>query len=71
MTDGQRTHDRDDSAVASPCINVCVIEPTRGFCIGCGRTVAEIGDWLSMSDADRTEVIVAARQRLAALSAKA
>ncbi len=37
----------------SPCIQVCVIEPTRSICRGCGRTLDEIACWGSMTDAEK------------------
>ena len=33
------------SAIESPCILVCSIEPATGWCRGCGRTTHEIGAW--------------------------
>ena len=29
----------------SPCINVCTLDDDTGWCLGCGRTMAEIGEW--------------------------
>jgi predicted Fe-S protein YdhL (DUF1289 family) len=39
--------------VRSPCISVCRIDPDSGFCEGCQRTLDEIADWGTMTDADR------------------
>ena len=41
----------------SPCILVCSIDETTGFCHGCGRTRAEIGGWTSMTDEDRDTIM--------------
>jgi len=41
----------------SPCNNLCVISSQTGFCIGCFRTLKEIGDWES-GDFDDKEVIL-------------
>jgi len=43
--------------VSSPCTNVCALED--GLCVGCGRTVAEIASWQSMSDDEREQVVQA------------
>jgi predicted Fe-S protein YdhL (DUF1289 family) len=51
------------SAVASPCVKVCVMDPQRGLCIGCWRTLDEIAAWGSMSDAERRKVIAALEAR--------
>ena len=31
--------------VISPCISVCKIDPSTGFCYGCARTKEEIKKW--------------------------
>jgi len=45
--------------VDSPCTNVCTLD--SGLCVGCGRTIAEITSWQSMSDDEREHVIRAIR----------
>lgn len=56
---------------ASPCIRVCVLDPVTGYCIGCGRTGAEIADWLGMSDAERIALKAALPARLASMTSRA
>lgn len=51
--------------ISSPCIRVCVIDPPSGLCVGCGRSGAEIGGWLSMSEAQRLAIMAQLPQRLA------
>ena len=41
----------------SPCIKVCQMEPGRGLCLGCKRTLDEIGRWGMMSDEERERVL--------------
>ena len=36
--------------IESPCNDVCTTDPESGLCIGCGRTVDEISNWLYYSD---------------------
>ena len=55
--------------VLTPCIKVCVIDATSGLCAGCGRTLAEIGGWLGLSDDQRRAVMATLPGRLEALSA--
>ncbi|HEY6482116.1 MAG TPA: DUF1289 domain-containing protein [Steroidobacteraceae bacterium] len=43
-------------APPSPCINVCVLDE-EGYCAGCLRTGAEIGQWLTMSAAERWQLL--------------
>jgi predicted Fe-S protein YdhL (DUF1289 family) len=41
--------------VESPCVNVC--EMQGDFCIGCKRTLDEIGNWFYMSIEEKRNVI--------------
>jgi uncharacterized protein len=43
--------------VKSPCINICQMDPQRGLCIGCRRTLDEITRWAAMSDAERERTL--------------
>jgi uncharacterized protein len=50
--------------IVSPCIGVCAINDSNGFCQGCYRTVEEIREWWNMTDEDREKVMGALDQRL-------
>ena len=41
----------------SPCIKVCQMDPVRGVCIGCCRSLDEIARWSGMSEEERTSVM--------------
>jgi len=43
-------------ATQSPCNGVCRMDTVSNLCEGCGRTLSEIADWGSMSDAERSDV---------------
>jgi predicted Fe-S protein YdhL (DUF1289 family) len=45
------------SSIETPCNKVCVIDAASGLCIGCGRTLAEIGGWISMTADQRRRVM--------------
>ena len=49
--------------IVSPCINVCRLNAEQ-FCIGCGRTGAEIAEWLAADSARRTAIVQTAQLRL-------
>lgn len=51
--------------IESPCIRVCIMDAASGLCIGCGRTLNEIGRWGSMSDPERRLIVCALSGRLA------
>jgi uncharacterized protein len=55
----------------SPCIKICTYDQASGLCCGCGRTLAEIGNWFSMTDDERSAVMEQLPQRLRALSSPA
>ncbi len=65
----------------TPCIKICVLDMPSQLCIGCGRTLTEIGGWSQMTDPERSEIMsqLPVRMRLlareqglrAAVSAKA
>ncbi len=44
--------------VASPCINICRMNPSTGLCEGCFRTLDEIAAWSSL-DAEAKRAILA------------
>jgi uncharacterized protein len=50
----------------SPCVQVCSIDGPTGLCVGCGRTLAEIGRWVAMTPQERRRVMVDLPARLAA-----
>lgn len=55
-------------AIETPCIKICVVDPDTGFCIGCGRTRAEIGGWLGLSPDERRVVMADLPERVASLT---
>jgi len=50
-------------SVASPCIQVCVVDPGTGFCRGCWRTIAEIAAWPTLDDPARRRILEAVAAR--------
>ena len=51
----------------SPCVKVCQMDPARGLCIGCCRTLDEIARWSGMSDLERERVLSLLPARKASL----
>lgn len=52
------------SAISSPCIRVCVIDPVSKLCQGCGRTLQEIAQWPRLSEAERLAIMATLAERL-------
>ena len=44
------------AGVASPCVNVCRMDPKTELCEGCLRTLDEIALWSQLDDGTRREV---------------
>ncbi len=51
--------------VASPCINVCQLDASGGMCVGCGRTITEIGKWMVLNPDERNQIVGQLPARLA------
>jgi len=51
-------------SITSPCISVCVTDPTSDLCYGCARTTPEIKKWSSFSDEEKLANIEKQRSRM-------
>ncbi|MBD3624406.1 MAG: DUF1289 domain-containing protein [Rhodobacteraceae bacterium] len=51
------TRRRED--IDSPCVNICMLHPDTGLCVGCARSGDEIARWRSMSPAERSVIMAA------------
>ena len=49
--------------MTSPCIKVCQMDPVRGVCIGCCRTLDEIARWGGMGEAEQDQVLKDTRRK--------
>jgi predicted Fe-S protein YdhL (DUF1289 family) len=45
------------SAIESPCVKLCDIDRATGLCCGCGRTLAEIASWASLTSTERRRIM--------------
>ena len=50
--------------IESPCIKVCAVDGETGLCLGCGRSLKEIGGWMQFDDAGRRAVMDSLPERL-------
>lgn len=53
--------------IKSPCNDVCQLDRKTGWCLGCGRTGAEIAVWPRITDDERESVMALLPARLEAL----
>ncbi|WP_300381158.1 DUF1289 domain-containing protein [Henriciella sp.] len=56
-------------AIETPCRQVCAVDGQTGLCLGCARTLKEIGGWSGLSDAERRAVMQELDQRMDRLKA--
>ncbi len=42
---------------ASPCTGVCQLDGRTQTCIGCGRTIAEIAAWATLTESERRAIV--------------
>jgi predicted Fe-S protein YdhL (DUF1289 family) len=54
--------------LSSPCIKTCAVSGQTGLCIGCGRTLAEIAAWGSLTEPERQAIMAQLPDRLAKAS---
>ncbi len=47
----------------TPCIKLCAIDPASGLCMGCRRTLREIGNWARLSDEERRAIMARLPER--------
>lgn len=50
-------------SIATPCIKVCIVDGASSLCLGCYRTLAEIGGWSGLSDEARAAVMATLPER--------
>lgn len=44
-------------SIATPCVKVCIVDGASGLCLGCFRTLPEIGGWSGLTDEQRATVM--------------
>lgn len=56
--------------IKTPCVKVCFVDPADGICVGCFRTMDELGLWTKYSDAEREAIMADLPQREASYAAR-
>ena len=49
--------DRPPKAVATPCVQVCMVDGASGLCLGCFRTLPEIAGWMRFTEEERATLM--------------
>ena len=55
------------NGIETPCVKICDIDRPTGLCCGCGRSLAEIAAWSSLSSAERRRIMAELPARKAEL----
>jgi len=58
-------------SITTPCNRVCVVDPRSRLCIGCGRSLDEIGRWSGLNEDERFGIMAQLPARLAAINGAA
>ena len=51
-------------AIKTPCEKICIVDDMSGLCRGCGRGMAEIECWATLSDDERSRIMGELPRRL-------
>ncbi len=51
--------------IATPCVKVCIVDGASSLCLGCWRTLSEIGGWSGLTDEQRAAVMAELPERQA------
>ena len=43
--------------VMSPCKSICIMDAKSNLCLGCKRTIDEIGRWQMMEESERQRIV--------------
>jgi predicted Fe-S protein YdhL (DUF1289 family) len=57
-----------ETPIETPCTRVCVVHPALGLCVGCGRSLDEIAQWIDFDSAERARIMAQLPSRLAIIS---
>ena len=49
--------------IDSPCVDICNTDPESDLCVGCGRTVEEIANWIIFSDKEKKKLLIELEKR--------
>ena len=53
-----------ETPIKTPCIQICAVDGRTGWCLGCGRTLSEIGKWSRFDDGERETILTGLPQRI-------
>ena len=52
-----RSMNKPPRPITTPCIKVCIVDGASGHCLGCFRTLSEIGGWGRLEEDARTAIM--------------
>jgi predicted Fe-S protein YdhL (DUF1289 family) len=56
-----------DPSPASPCLGICLMDPRTRTCRGCLRTIEEIAEWYTASNAEKRAILERLAERRTAV----
>jgi predicted Fe-S protein YdhL (DUF1289 family) len=52
-----------EKPIKTPCNKVCIVDPKAGLCVGCFRSMEELGQWSRYDDAERDAILSSLPER--------
>jgi predicted Fe-S protein YdhL (DUF1289 family) len=49
--------DQPPRPIATPCVQVCVVDGETGLCLGCYRQLSEVAGWARFTDEERATIM--------------
>ena len=56
-----------ETGITTPCTRVCIVHPDARLCVGCGRSIDEIANWIALGNTERAHIMALLPARLAAI----
>ncbi|KAK5584781.1 hypothetical protein RB653_006398 [Dictyostelium firmibasis] len=57
VVDASKVQVRKVNGMSTPCVDVCKLDPSSGYCMGCARNKEEIGSWSTKKEEERVRII--------------
>jgi predicted Fe-S protein YdhL (DUF1289 family) len=55
--------DMSRADILTPCVKVCFVDPKVDQCVGCFRTLEELGRWTHYTDTERDAIMASLPER--------
>jgi len=57
--------DEPPQPIETPCVKICIVDGESGLCLGCQRTLPEVGRWSRLTEDERLAIMAGLAARRA------